>query len=236
MPASRITSRSFGAVVLIAAVSVAFVSCNEDRETSTEPKVRTIPFQIPSPSKIELGEDGVARLKGTTEPYTGTVATFDETGTKPRYFAQYLNGKLHGPEMKFYDDGKLRREYDYNHGEKIHHREWFPNGNLKRDAAFEGGNAIGPHRTYFEDGRLRWSGFFIENLLWQGHIVDYAEDGTLMWDAIFEKGKYVSGTYPESEQEKMIAQGLVKPENALYPRKPASQTEAPTKEGVPPKP
>jgi hypothetical protein len=228
------TTLPFRSLAAVSALLCAFLasSCNEGDSAQAEkaPAAK----RVPSPKKVEVGPDGLARLIGETEPYSGAVMISDESGTRMRYFAQYQAGKLHGPEIRYFDDGSIRRQIDYQKGQKVYHREWFPNGNLQRDATFVDGNAIGPHRTFFEDGRVRWSGNFIENLLWQGHIIDYAEDGTLMWDAIFDKGKYVSGTYPESEQEKMISRGLVKPEEALYPRKPAAEP-APADPAAPPK-
>jgi antitoxin component YwqK of YwqJK toxin-antitoxin module len=182
---------------------------------------------FPTPKKIEsTSADGLARLTGQEEPYTGPVILRDEAG-KMRYYAYYQDGKLHGAEIKYYDDGKIRRQFDYHLGEKIHHREWFPNGNRKIDAEMRDGIGYGSHRTWFEDGRTRWSGRFVEDLLWQGHIVDYAEDGRLMWDAVFEKGRYLSGVYPEAEQENLLKAGLLKPENAKFPIKPPAPAPAP---------
>lgn len=181
---------------------------------------------FPSPSKVEVGADGLARLKKQADPYTGPVIIADEAG-KLRHYGYYQDGKLHGAEIKFYDDGKIRRQFDYHQGEKIHHREWFPNGNRKIDAEMRNGIGYGSHRTWFEDGRTRWAGRFGENLRWEGHIVDYAEDGRLMWDAVFKEGKFQSGTYPEAEQEALIRGGRVKPEEALYPRKEGAPAPAP---------
>ncbi len=173
------------------------------------------------PKELVEGEDGLFRRRGENDPYTGAV-TIRDRDWNLRHFAYYQNGKLHGPELKFWEDGTLRRNFDYENGEKVRHREWFENGNPKTDAMFVGGEAIGPHRTWFEDGSPRWSGTFVEGLLWDGRIVDYAPGGKLMWDAIFERGRYVSGVYPESEQEKLIEGGMLKPEDAVFPRNPAA--------------
>ncbi|CAN5381728.1 hypothetical protein BH23VER1_BH23VER1_28190 [soil metagenome] len=168
------------------------------------------------PEEIRVGEDGLARREGETDPFTGAVVIRDSDWNL-RHFGFYQDGKLHGPEMRFWKDGKVRRIYDFEAGEKVRHREWYENGNPKTDAIFVGGQAQGPHRTWYEDGRPRWSGNLVGELQWDGHITDYSSEGELVWDAVYDHGKYVSGLYPESEQEAMIEIGMLRPEDAIYP-------------------
>lgn len=210
------------------AAAFCLAGCGSDEPPTPRPSAQ----KFPSPKRLETGSDGLSRLNGQSEPYTGAAVVADRE-MRLRYFAYYQQGKLHGPELRYYEDGTLRKQFDYEHGWKVRHREWFPNAQIKIDGTFVKGHAIGPHRTWFEDGRPRWSGAFGENLKWEGHIVDHATDGKVMWDALFKDGRYVSGIYPESEQEIMIKKGLVKPENALYPRQPTPSAPAPT-EAAPP--
>ncbi|MBL9154102.1 MAG: hypothetical protein JNK37_16535 [Verrucomicrobiales bacterium] len=233
MTSPAFSNRTAIVLLPVAALSLLATGCFEKEPAAPPKKAAGRVVALPDPSEITIGPDGLARRTGETEPYSGAVIGMDKGGKTLRYHAHYFAGKLHGPEMRYYEDGTLRRQYDYYHGEKVYHREWFENANYKRDATFVKGHAIGPHKTFFEDGRIRWSGTFGDNLLWEGHIIDYAEDGKLMWDAIFKKGKFVSGIYPESEQEKMIARGLVKPEDALYPIKPATPGAAPASAPAP---
>ena len=101
---------------------------------------------------------------------------------------------------------------DYESGEKIRHREWFENGNREIDAMMKNGVAFGRHLKWFEDGSLRFSGNFVENLLWDGPMKDIHKDGTVMWDAVFKRGRYVSGKYPPSEKQKLIDGGMLDPD------------------------
>lgn len=192
------------------------VACDDPTPKTESVKIDRDEFT--HPKELVVGEDGLTRRLNEEQPFTGAVTQRDRDWNL-RYFCYYQKGKLHGPELKFWEDGTLRRNFDYENGSKVRHREWFENGNPKTDAMFVDGHAIGPHKTWFEDGSPRWSGNFVGELLWDGHIIDYAPGGILMWDAIFDHGRFVSGTYPESEQEKLIANGMVKPEEALYPRK-----------------
>ena len=184
------------------------------------------PSEFVHPRDLEEGEDGLTRRKGETEPFSGAVIVRDQDWNL-RYFAHYQKGKLHGPELKFWDDGTLRRNFDYEAGSKVRHREYFENGNPKIDATMVDGEAYGRHRTWFEDGTLRWTGRFVENLLWDGPVVDLNEDREVMWDAVFDRGKFVKGIYPEEAQERLLEEGVITPEQALYPIEGSSPT--PTK-------
>lgn len=165
---------------------------------------------FPRRGDIEVrGQDDLVYLKGDTEPYTGVVVSRDKLW-KMNYFATYEKGKLHGAEMQWYANGGLKKMYDYDRGEKIRHREWFENGNPEIDAMMKNGGAYGKHLKWFEDGSLRFSGNFIEDLLWDGPVKDIHKDGTVMWDAIFKRGRYVSGKYPPSEKQKLIDGGMLK--------------------------
>ncbi len=206
------------------AASLALTGCGGPEPSGdNDSKNQSARKDFTHPRELVVGEDGLARRGEESEPYTG-AAIMRDADWNLRYFAYYQDGKLHGPEMKFWEDGKVRRNFDYDQGEKTRHREWFENGNPKRDAWFQGGHAIGPHQTWYEDGSPRWKGAFVGELQWDGHIVDRAPDGTILWDAEFDHGRYLSGTYPESEQENLIKAGMLKPEDAVYPRKEAAGT------------
>ncbi len=208
----------------ICVLALSLPSCSDRRPAAkTAPDA---PKDFTHPDEITTGPDGIARRQESEAPYTGAAIIRDRDWNL-RYFAYYQDGKLHGPEMKFWDNGRVRRNFDYQAGEKVRHREWFENGNPKIDATFASDLERRPHRTWFEDGSPRWSGHFVGELQWDGHIVDYAPGGKLMWDAIFDHGRYVSGVYPESEQENLIKAGMLKPEDAVYPRQKEDSAPSP---------
>lgn len=210
---------------LLIALGLSLISCEDSDKQSGDQAEVSPKKDFTHPRELTAGDDGLTRLEGEDTPYTG-AAVIRDADWNLRYFAYYQDGKLNGPELRVWDDGKLRKQIDYLEGEKSHHREWFENGNLERDAAFEKGAAIGPHQTWYEDGSPRWKGAFIGELQWNGHIIDRAPDGTVLWDAHFEKGRYLHGIYPESEQENLIKAGMLKPEDAVFPRK-AKETAQP---------
>ena len=192
-------------------LTLAFATASCDPKKDDEDKKPSQETKELSTDDIEVKEDGLAYVKGQEQPYSGAIFQRFSDDT-PRYFAFYVDGQLHGAEMRWYRTGILRHSYDYERGEKIRHRQWFENGNRKIDAMMKDGVALGRHVTWFEDGRERFVGNFLEGLIWHGHIKDFGEDGKVKWDAIFDNGRYVSGIYPESEKQRLIDAGLLKKE------------------------
>lgn len=154
---------------------------------------------FPTRDDVSENDDGITLLAATGEPYTGPVQDISSSGVL-RYFAFYRDGKLHGAEMRFDRDGRLRRLNDHHDGEHVRRRDWFENGNMELDAMLRDGSAYGRHTRWFEDGSLR---FYCENMMeglrWDGKVVDIAPDGTVIYDAIFSEGQFVSGISPSEE-------------------------------------
>jgi antitoxin component YwqK of YwqJK toxin-antitoxin module len=154
-------------------------------------------YEFTTNEDIVQRDDGLTYLKGATEPYHGPVIrTHPERGL--RYFAMYQNGMLNGPEMTFYDNGLLRRITDFRDGNKDRNRDYYENGNPWRDAMFEHDVAWGRHLKWHENGRLGFVGVIHqdeESMKWDGHITDHDENGEIVVDAIFEKGRYVGGKF-----------------------------------------
>ncbi len=160
-------------------------------------------------SDIGKRDDGLAYAVDAAEPFTGAVVTRDKEW-RPRYFAYYYEGKLHGPETRWSDDGKTKRIFDYHFGELTRRREFYGNGKLKLDAMMKGEDAFGRHVRYDEQGKERFIGNFGEGLAWHGHIYDIDENGKVLWDAEFDHGRFLRGIYPESEKQSLIDAGMLK--------------------------
>jgi hypothetical protein len=75
-----------------------------------------------------VSRDGLYYKKFSTIPFTGK-STGQETGS-------YINGKSHGPQSTFYD-----------------------NGQLKYKGIWKDGELVGPWYYYGPDGQLRQKGF-----------------------------------------------------------------------------
>lgn len=197
-------------VACAAVVLAAFTSCNESDKKS-EATASTPKAGFNKRGDIEVGDDGLARLKSMTTPYSGQIVMRNKQW-QIGYLASYQDGKLNGPEIRYFPDGiTLMRWYDWVHGEKVRHRHFYENGHIQIDAMMKNGEAFGSHRTWAEDGLLRFDGNFAENLQWDGRVRDVNENGEVLWDAIFDHGRYVSGTYPKDHEQKLIDGGMLDP-------------------------
>lgn len=185
-------ARRPAAAVLTAALALLLLACGGQPEP--EPGVT-----FPTRDDLVENDDGLTLLETTGEPYTGPVQDISSSGVL-RYFAFYRDGVLHGAEMRFDREGRLRRLNDHHDGEHVRRRDWFENGVMELDAMLKDGSAYGRHTRWFEDGSLR---FFCENMMeglrWDGRVKDIAPDGTVIFDAIFREGQFVSGISPSEE-------------------------------------
>ncbi|NNE92980.1 MAG: hypothetical protein HKN23_15150, partial [Verrucomicrobiales bacterium] len=186
------------------------------------------PGGFPKRYDVEVSEsDGLTRLKGETEPFSGQVVMRNKEW-KMGYLATYLEGKQHGPEIRFYPDGvTMKTWFDWVDGEKVRHRDFYETGQIQRDAMMKDGIAYGRHRRWGENGLLRFDGNFTDNIQWHGHIRDRDADGNVLWDAIFENGRYISGVYPKSEEENLIKGGMLDPDTLQPTAKPKKANQEP---------
>jgi antitoxin component YwqK of YwqJK toxin-antitoxin module len=154
------------------------------------------PLEKAAVTQIELRADGLTYISGTQTPYSGNyqsvaknLATAEEVN--------YLNGKLHGPSIRYYETtGIIRRRIDYEEGIRVRKRAWYPNGQLRADEAWQGSQLIGLCTYWFDDGRLRKQISFAEGFQPTGQIIEYNQDGTVICDIILDNGKHVSGHVP----------------------------------------
>ena len=208
-----IFSRDFPLVFLVCGCGLfALSGCLKKAETASESEPEK---RFPSRVDLEEDESGIARLKGDTVPFTGSVVQYDKN-YRVTYFAHYQDGKKYGPEIRFHKNGRIYRVNDYHDGKQIHQREWHENGNQSLDAAMADGIARGRHLLWHENGATRFDGFFNDDFHWQGRVLDLKEDGTIIWDALFDDGRYVSGVYPAFMQPQLLQRGELKPEDAVY--------------------
>lgn len=146
--------------------------------------------------QIETGPDGLVRAKGRPEPLTGEVLTFTH-GTTKQSVEPYVDGKPHGIWLRYWSTGHVKREQRWVRGHQIHQRQWFEDGALKEEMEMRDGIAFGQVRLYWPDGRIRRVALVGENLSPHGHVLEYNEDGTVLVDAIFHHGQFVSGLRKE---------------------------------------
>jgi MORN repeat variant len=142
--------------------------------------------------ETEKRSDGLIYVKKSPHPFTGEVLVMSN-GTSRQSVETYWEGKPHGPWLRYWANGRVKREQQWVHGSQIHQRQWFEDGTLKEDLKMKDGQSNGRIRMWWPDGRLRRTAFVGDDLRPHGHALEYSADGTVVVDAIFHHGKYVSG-------------------------------------------
>jgi antitoxin component YwqK of YwqJK toxin-antitoxin module len=142
--------------------------------------------------ELETRSDGLAYGKKSPTPFSGEAVTFYQ-GTNRQSVETYQEGKPHGTWRRYWSNGQIKREQQWVHGSQIHQRQWYEDGVLKEDLNMKDGKGNGRIRMWWPDGRLRRTAFVGDDLRPHGHALEYAEDGSVVVDAIFQHGQYVSG-------------------------------------------
>lgn len=80
-----------------------------------------------------------------------------------REISFYVNGKLHGEQRRYDENGRLLSLRSYHDGYKTDtHRGWWPNGQLKFEYQFNADQHDGPAYSWHQNGQLA-SAFHYEN-------------------------------------------------------------------------
>ena len=148
-------------------------------------------------------EDGLAYATGSSVPYSGEVIGY-RAGQGVESVAVYREGRPHGLWQRFGSKNRLKREERYESGSKVHERQWYDDGVLKFDAQMRDGVRFGRIQLWWPDGRLRRTSSIGSDFKMHGHALEYAEDGTVLTDAIFDHGTYISGTLRKDPVAKTV--------------------------------
>jgi antitoxin component YwqK of YwqJK toxin-antitoxin module len=182
-------------VLLLCFISFTFfTACSK----KASPSVRSGPA-------LEQREDKLTYEPGAKEPFTGVQRGYDKETRLLNHECHYEKGLKHGWERRWFKENlqQMSSQNLWVQGERAFFFEWWPNGNLKQLASQHDGSAFGKesmaHGAYvkwFEDGRIKFRAHYNENFRWHGKVLDYDDAGKLMWDADFQKGKFVKGIHP----------------------------------------
>ena len=119
----------------------------------------------------------------------------------------YKNGKKHGVQKAYYENGKLMREIPYKN-DKIHGvaKGYYESGKLASETPYQNGKKHGVEKAYYENGNLRYEAPY-QNGEIHGIAKRYYENGNLQAQATYENGNIISGVCGDGKEIPNI-QGL----------------------------
>lgn len=196
---ARLSSRvSFLAALLLLPV-ICMSGCKKE-----EPKK----FSKSGP-KVEVKADGLTYEVGTAKPFTGAVRSYVPKSDILLKETLYTDGKLDGYARRWFPENpsQLSDQRLWVRGDPVFSWRWWPNGNLRelssqRNALKDRGRpdiAFGSYVKWFQDGKFKFKAHYNDKFQWHGHVIDYDDEGKLMWDAEFEHGVFISGHRPPDE-------------------------------------
>jgi antitoxin component YwqK of YwqJK toxin-antitoxin module len=187
--------RILSSIVMAAVLALVVPAC---QKTPEKVSVRSGP-------KLEQRADKLFYEAGADKPYTGVQRGYEKTSRALVHECSYVNGVKEGWERRWFKDNpaQLDKQYLWVQGECAFYWQWWPNGNMRMLASQRDGSdfgresmAYGSFVKWFEDGRVKFRAHYDEDFRWHGRVLDYDDTGTLMWDCVFNHGKYVSGHHP----------------------------------------
>lgn len=189
-------SRVCGASAWVLLSSVVLVGCRAEVD---KPRPKSGP-------KVEVMANGLTHEVGSHKPFTGAVRYYlPESGELLRE-EPYTDGRKDGYARRWFRENpkQLSRQQLWVRGDPVFTWEWWPNGKLKELSSQRNGAedfkrpdiAFGSYVKWFEDGRFKFKAHYDEHFRWHGHVIDYDDNGKLIWDAEFKHGTYVSGLRP----------------------------------------
>lgn len=142
--------------------------------------------------KSDIRCDGdVCYLKENNKLFEGEIRKYNLRGYL-WYIEEYKDGKKHGQQKYFYDDGNVKSYSLFKEGKKHGiDREYYNNGKIKEEKEYNEGVLDGFFRKFYENGKLKEECSY-DNDVKEDRCRSYYEEGGIKTDVIYDKGKVVS--------------------------------------------
>lgn len=116
---------------------------------------------------------------------------FLDSGDKKIYkiVGNYLNGRVHGAGKKYYPDGTVLFDGNYEKGRSVSGTSYFDDGSIRYTGEWDGNNYDGNGKLYWQSGQLRYDGNWTDNKR-NGSGTSFREDGTMEYIGSWSDDKY----------------------------------------------
>ncbi len=145
-------------------------------------------------NSLQLAEkEGVTYKKGDTVPFTGKCTDWLDK-TRKQSEREYVNGKVNGTEILWYDNGKIFSQAQYKDGKYNGVlTQYYENGNKQFEHSYIADYMNGTAIEWYQNGIKKSEGKYNdchEDGLW----IYYDENGKKTKEIEFQKGKIIKET------------------------------------------
>jgi len=134
----------------------------------------------------------------------GTSVWFYSSGVK-QMEATYQNGSLHGPHIRYYENGKIQEVAYYKNNliDSIT-SHYGINGDLLLIENYQNDTLHGVYQRFYENGKIAIDGLY-KNGLMQGNWLFYDQTGFIIGKASFDQGSGIQKAwYPNGKLQRVI--------------------------------
>ncbi len=129
--------------------------------------------------------------------------------------ANYVDGKLHGDRVLYYDDGTPEIRERYIKDVLVDTlKVFYPSGEIKRKASYDNGVLSGSVQSYYEDGTLKEEATFVDNLE-NGPFTEYHPNGLPKWKGNFLNGDSEFGELLQYNEQGVLVRKMMCDSNAV---------------------
>lgn len=121
----------------------------------------------------------------------GESSWYTQDGTRV-LLERYSQGKLHGKQYSYYENGRPKAELDYDKGRVVGVICFDPSGQVLHKSIFENGNGL--WKLYWENGNVLETGKY-SNYKKDGIWKRYNEDGSLESTLEYDNGRLLKETW-----------------------------------------
>ena len=164
------------------------VGCSKEKIAEVLPA--EAPERVVSLEQIQATQDGLIRVKGEANPFTGRVVGRRPGGGKEQEMT-FVEGARHGTYVKWHANGKKAEEVAWLRGvQEGPARAWLATGSRLYETTYREGRREGIYTEWHTNGRKRMEATF-RNGQQEGPTTEWHRDGSVARREIWRGGKLV---------------------------------------------
>lgn len=143
-----------------------------------------------APVTVEVREDGLAYLPGSTMPFSGdAVSPHADAPWLIKTREPWTAGRRDGDKVEYFKNGKIKVLRRYKNGQPEYTATFHRNGQKKFEVNLNAHDrGEGPYSRWYEDGTLEATAGLDVDEKWHGEFKEWTKQGELKTHHIFRHG------------------------------------------------